>query len=186
MVKGKSVALLFCQTSYDQKIIRSSCKELFILSDFNETWIFLSDFRQEIFPKTNFMNIRLVGAEFVSCGQTDRWMDGHHESNSRFPQFCERATENDHGSTLSPPHAHTPCTRITAPWHCSTSEQQQRTLREGRPAVVSCSVTQLCGRQDAARGTFREIFIEDNCLVFSAFSLTETNLNSFITIHKQT
>ena len=142
-------------------------------------------FEKKSAPIINVMKIGLVGAEFVSCGQqTDGWMD----IMKLIVALCNfaKAPKNDQGSTLSPPHAYTTCTRITAPWHCSTSGQQQRTLREGRPAVVSCSVTQLCGQQAAARGTFREIFIKDNCLVFSAFSLTETNLNSFITIHKQT
>jgi len=35
------------------------------------------------------MNIRLVGAEFYSCGHVRT--DGHHEANSRFPKFCESA-----------------------------------------------------------------------------------------------
>ena len=35
------------------------------------------------------MKIRLVGAEFYAGGRTDR----HDEANSRFPQFCERASK---------------------------------------------------------------------------------------------
>jgi len=115
-------------------------------------------------PITNFMKISPVGAEFVSCGHTDGWMDIV-KLTVAFRNFAN-APKFDHGSTLSPQPAYTLCTRITAPWHCSTSGQQQRTLHGGRPAVVSCRVTQLCGRQAAARGTFREIFIKDNCLVF--------------------
>jgi hypothetical protein len=55
------------------------------LSDFNETWILLTDFRKN--PQISyFMNIRPVGAElFHTDGQTDD------EANSRFSQFCERA-----------------------------------------------------------------------------------------------
>jgi len=127
------------------------------------------DFSFRIFGKknnsiTNFMKIRPVGAEFVSRGHTDGWMDIM-TLIVAFRNFAN-APKFDRGSTLSPQHAQTPCTRITAPWQFSTSGQQQRTLHEGRPAVVSCRVTQLCGRQAAARGTFREIFIKGNCLVF--------------------
>jgi hypothetical protein len=65
------------------------------LSDFNETWIFSTDFRK----RTQIYNI---SSKFVqwesSCfmrtdRQTDRWTagrtDGHDEANSRFSQFCE-------------------------------------------------------------------------------------------------
>jgi hypothetical protein len=54
----------------------SSCKVPFFLSDFNEPWIFW----------TNFMKIRSVGAELFHA---DRQTDRHDESNSRFSQFCE-------------------------------------------------------------------------------------------------
>ena len=37
------------------------------------------------------MKIRLVGAEFVPCGRTDRQRDRHDKVNSRFSKFCERA-----------------------------------------------------------------------------------------------
>jgi hypothetical protein len=58
-------------------------------------------------PITNYISIRLVGAEFVSCGETGRRMDGHHEANSRFPQFRERAQKCSRLYTLSPTCTHT-------------------------------------------------------------------------------
>jgi hypothetical protein len=165
-----------------KKVFDLHVKNPLFLSDFHENWIFLSDFRKKY--SNNKFRENPSSWRRVCFMRTD----GRTDITKLIVAFRDfaNAPQNDHGSTLSTPHAHTPCPRITAPWHCSTSGQQQRTLREGRPAAVSCSVTQLCGRQAAARGTFREIFIKDNCLVFSAFSLTETNLNSFITIHKQT
>jgi len=36
------------------------------------------------------MKIRLVGAEFVQCGQTDRQRDRYDKANSRFSKFCKR------------------------------------------------------------------------------------------------
>jgi len=38
------------------------------MSDFNETWIFFTDFRKKY---SNFMKIRPVGAEFYADGRTD-------------------------------------------------------------------------------------------------------------------
>jgi len=52
------------------------------LSDFNETWIFSTNFQKST-QITNFMKIHPVGAElFQADGQTDM--------NSRFSQLCER------------------------------------------------------------------------------------------------
>jgi len=52
-------------------------------SDFNENWIYATDFRNIRFQKKK---IRPVGAEMLHAdGQTD----GHDEANSRSSQFCE-------------------------------------------------------------------------------------------------
>ena len=55
-------------------------------------------FSRHIFEKkaqiSSFIKIRPVGAElFHVDGSTDRRTDGHDEANSRFSQFCERASK---------------------------------------------------------------------------------------------
>ena len=54
------------------------------LSDFNETWIFSTDFRN---IHIKFHETPYSGGRVVPCGQTD-W---HDEVNSSFSQFCERS-----------------------------------------------------------------------------------------------
>jgi hypothetical protein len=56
---------------------------------FNETWIFSTDFQTNT-QISNFMKIRPMGAELF---HTDRLTNGHDEANSRFLQFCERASK---------------------------------------------------------------------------------------------
>ena len=57
------------------------------LSDFNETWIFWTDFQNST-SVLNFMKIHPVGAElFHADGRTD----GSGEANSGVLKFCERA-----------------------------------------------------------------------------------------------
>jgi hypothetical protein len=64
--------------------IGSCIKYLLFLSDFNETWNFLSDFR-EIIKQQIFMEIHPVGAESSHAdGQTDRRNKRH----ALFSQFC--------------------------------------------------------------------------------------------------
>jgi hypothetical protein len=56
---------------------------LLFMSDFNETWCFSTDFQKKNTQMSNFMNIRLVGAElFRADGQT---------ANNRFSQFFHSA-----------------------------------------------------------------------------------------------
>ena len=60
----------------------SSCKVPVILSDFNEVWIFSTDFRKSL-----KYQIQSKSVEFYGGGKTD----GNDEAYSRFSPFCESA-----------------------------------------------------------------------------------------------
>jgi hypothetical protein len=71
---------------YDKK--KCTClhlKYLLFLSDFNETWIFSTDFRKST-PDIKCHEYRPMGAEFHADGQTDMT-----KLNSRFSQICSHA-----------------------------------------------------------------------------------------------
>jgi len=59
------------------------------LSDFNEKWIFLTEFPKIL--KYKFYENPSSGIRAVPCGRAGGRMDRHDEANSRFSQFCERA-----------------------------------------------------------------------------------------------
>jgi len=68
--------------TYVKNICSSSYKDLLFLSDFNETWTFLTDLKKYSSIKCN-ENLSSE-SQVVPCGQTDR----HDEAKSRFSQFC--------------------------------------------------------------------------------------------------
>jgi len=79
---------------------RTSWKYPLFLSDFNETWIFSTEFRKN-FQVSNFLKIRPVGV--VSCGRTkDRQTDRYDETDTHFRSFSI-APKNDKLSTCWAP-----------------------------------------------------------------------------------
>ena len=62
-----------------------------LLSEFNGTWGFSTDFWKNA-QMSNLIKIIPVGAELLQAdGMIDDQTDGRDEANSRFSQFCERA-----------------------------------------------------------------------------------------------
>jgi hypothetical protein len=66
------------------KLHRSSL----LLSDFNDTWILLTDFWKILRYQISFKSIQW---EHTCSIWTDRWMDRHNKANSHLLQFCKCA-----------------------------------------------------------------------------------------------
>ena len=67
---------------------KSLCRVPLFLSDFNETWIFLTDLLKLL---VKCHQNQSSGSRVVSCRRTYRRTDRHDGANSRFSQFCERS-----------------------------------------------------------------------------------------------
>ena len=61
-----------------------------LLSDFNKTFIFSTEFKKK-YGKTKLHKYPSSGSRVFPCGRTDRQRDGHDETDSRFSQFRRRA-----------------------------------------------------------------------------------------------
>ena len=79
---------LYCGLRVMYPLLWPSCKYLLILSDFKRNFDLLET--SEKFSVSAFTKIHPEGAEFLTCGRTDR----HDEANSRFSQFCRRTYNN--------------------------------------------------------------------------------------------
>jgi hypothetical protein len=67
-----------------KNVYGSSCKMCIFLSNFNETWIFCTDFRRML--KYQLHDNPSSGSRVVPCGRTDR----QDAANSQFSHFFER------------------------------------------------------------------------------------------------
>jgi hypothetical protein len=71
---------------------KSLCKVPLLLSEFNQK-NFSTYFAKKKYSNITFHENPSSGSRVVSFGRTDGQTD-RHESNSRFPQFCERAKKD--------------------------------------------------------------------------------------------
>jgi hypothetical protein len=96
------------------------------------------------------------------------------------------APKNVHGSTLSP-HTHT--RRAQGLLHLGIvpppDSSNGRCVNEDLPSLAAASLSSVVDKLPLVVHSER-FLLKTIAWFFSAFSLTETNLNSFITIHKQT
>jgi hypothetical protein len=83
---------------YCHKLTCLDIKYPLFLSDFNETWIFSTGFRNKKYPSRKFLENRPVGAELLHAGGR---ADGHAKASSWFSGFCERAWRRYRCSLLS-------------------------------------------------------------------------------------
>jgi hypothetical protein len=95
-------------------------KHPLFLSDFNKTWIFLTDLRKVLI--SNFVTIRSVGDALFFAG---RWTDRRDEANSLASQFFERA-KNEHRDTIG-----------VKGWETAKISMKLATLRRYRPRLLT-------------------------------------------------
>ena len=73
---------------YDKNVYCASCKAPLLLLDFNETWIFCTDFRKILKYQISFKSDQCeTSCSMRTDGQTYR----HKDARRRFSQFCGRA-----------------------------------------------------------------------------------------------
>jgi len=87
LLSEKSLILIRSKQDIIICVYSSSCK-VFIIQDFKETWIFLTDLKKK-HSNIKFHENLSSGSWAVPRGQTDRWTYEHDEANGHFSQFCK-------------------------------------------------------------------------------------------------